>query len=72
LWEDNIAYFNNITVKGNTRTNDHVIHRNIRSNPEKNIKSAIINSIRIGAARLFNAEKINPRIFKSFPNKKKR
>jgi outer membrane protein insertion porin family len=62
--EDNIAYFNNITVKGNTRTNDHVIYRNIRSNPgEKYSKSAIINSIReLGQLGFFNAEKINPRI----------
>ncbi len=62
--EDNIAYFNNITVKGNTRTNDHVIYRNIRSNPgEKYSKAAIINSIReLGQLGFFNAEKINPRI----------
>ncbi|BAO55048.1 outer membrane protein assembly factor BamA [Nonlabens marinus] len=62
--EDNIAYFNNISVKGNTRTNDHVIYRNIRSNPgEKYSKAAIINSIReLGQLGFFNAEKINPRI----------
>lgn len=62
--EDNIAYFNNISVKGNTRTNDHVIYRNLRTNPgEKYSKSAIINSIReLGQLGFFNAEKINPRI----------
>ncbi|WP_194851394.1 outer membrane protein assembly factor BamA [Nonlabens antarcticus] len=62
--EDNVAYFNNITVKGNVRTNDHVIYRNIRSNPgEKYSKAAIINSIReLGQLGFFNAEKIDPRI----------
>jgi len=62
--EDNVAYFNNISVKGNTKTNDHVIYRSIRSNPgEKYSKAAIINSIReLGQLGFFNAETINPRI----------
>lgn len=62
--EDNVAYFNHITVTGNTRTNDHVIYRNIRSNPgDKYSKAAIIGSIReLGQLGFFNAEKINPRI----------
>ncbi|KQC34489.1 membrane protein [Nonlabens sp. YIK11] len=62
--EDNVAYFNHISVKGNTRTNDHVIYRSIQSNPgDKYSKAAIINSIReLGQLGFFNAENINPRI----------
>jgi len=62
--EDNVAYFDHISVKGNTRTNDHVIYRSIRTNPgEKYSKAAIISSIReLGQLGFFNAENINPRI----------
>ncbi len=62
--EDNVAYFNNVSVSGNTRTNDHVIYRNLQTNPgDKYSKAAIINSIReLGQLGFFNAETINPRI----------
>lgn len=62
--EDNVAYFNNISIKGNIRTNDHVIYRSLRTNPgDKYSKSAIINSIReLGQLGFFNPETINPRI----------
>ena len=58
------AYFNNISVTGNDRTNDNVIYRNIRTTPgEKYSRKKIINSIReLGALGLFNAEKINPQL----------
>ena len=58
------AYFNNISVSGNTRTNDNVIYRVIRTTPgEKYSRQKIINSIReLGALGLFNAEKINPQL----------
>jgi outer membrane protein insertion porin family len=62
--EDNIAYFDNVSVVGNTRTNDNVIYRNIRTNPgSKYSKEAIIATIReLGALGFFNAETINPKI----------
>ncbi len=58
------AYFNNITITGNTRTNDNVIYRNLRTTPgERYSRQKIINSIReLGALGFFNAEKINPQL----------
>ncbi|WP_124978969.1 outer membrane protein assembly factor BamA [Nonlabens xiamenensis] len=58
------AYFNDISVSGNTRTNDHVIYRAIRTSPgEKYSRQKIINSIReLGALGFFDAQKINPQL----------
>lgn len=58
------AFFNNITVTGNTRTNDHVIYRNLRTIPgEKYSRQKIINSIReLGQLGFFNPETINPQL----------
>lgn len=58
------AYFNNVTVSGNTRTNDHVIYRAIRTSPgEKYSRQKIINSIReVGQLGFFDAQKINPQL----------
>jgi outer membrane protein insertion porin family len=58
------AYFNNISVSGNTRTNDHVIYRAIRTSPgEKYSRQKIINSIReVGQLGFFDAQKINPQL----------
>ncbi len=58
------AFFNNITVTGNTRTNDHVIYRNLRTIPgERYSRQKIINSIReLGQLGFFNPETINPQL----------
>lgn len=58
------AYFNNITVNGNVRTNDHVIYRMLRTTPgEKYSRAKIINSIReLGQLGYFDAQKINPQL----------
>jgi len=58
------AYFNNITVTGNTRTNDHVIYRNLQTTPgERYSRQKIINSIReLGQLGFFNPETINPQL----------
>lgn len=58
------AYFNNISVSGNTRTNDHVIYRAIRTSPgEQYSRQKIINSIReLGQLGFFDAQKINPQL----------
>lgn len=58
------AFFNNITVKGNTRTNDNVIYRMLRTTPgERYSRQRIINSIReIGQLGFFDAQKINPQL----------
>jgi len=58
------AFFNNITVSGNNRTNDHVIYRMLRTTPgERYSRQKIINSIReLGQLGFFDAQKINPQL----------
>ncbi|MGJ8683768.1 MAG: outer membrane protein assembly factor BamA [Nonlabens sp.] len=58
------AFFNNITVTGNTRTNDHVIYRVLQTTPgERYSRQKIINSIReLGQLGFFNPETINPQL----------
>jgi outer membrane protein insertion porin family len=56
------AYYNNVTVKGNDVTNDHVIYREIRTRPgELYQRSQIIRTIReLGQLGYFNAQAITP------------
>lgn len=58
------AYFNNVTVKGNDVTNDHVIYREIRTRPgELYRKSEIIRTIReLGQLGFFDAQQLVPDI----------
>ena len=55
-------YFENITIKGNDRTNDHVIYRELRTRPgQKFRRSDIIRTIReLAQLQLFDAENIEP------------
>ncbi|WP_046755206.1 BamA/OMP85 family outer membrane protein [Kordia jejudonensis] len=64
------AYFNNITVVGNEKTNDHVIYREIRTKPgELYGKEKIIRTIReLGQLGFFDAEQIKPEIKNPDPN----
>ena len=64
------AYFNKITVVGNTRTNDHVIHRELRTKPG-NIysKSQIVRTVReLGQMGFFDPEQISPDFKNVDPN----
>ena len=56
------AYFNRITVRGNDRTNDHVIYREIRTRPgELYSKDKVVRSVReLGQLGFFDAEQISP------------
>lgn len=56
------ATINRVTIKGNTKTNDHVVLREIRTRPGQLFsRSDIIRSTReLAQLRYFNAEKINP------------
>ncbi len=56
------ARINNVTVVGNTKTNDHVVMREIRTRPGQLFsRTNIIRTIReLGALRYFNPEKIVP------------
>lgn len=60
--EGPIAYFNKITVKGNDKTNDHVIYRELRTKPgQKYSKEELVRTIReIGQLGFFDPEAIKP------------
>jgi outer membrane protein insertion porin family len=62
IYEGKQATINKVTVKGNTRTNDHVIIREIRSQPGQLFnRSDIIRTTReLAQLQYFNQEKINP------------
>lgn len=62
ITEGPIAYFNNIIVKGNDKTNDRVIYRELRTRPgQKWNKDLVIRSIReLGQLGFFDAEAIRP------------
>lgn len=64
------AYFNNITVSGNERTNDHVIFREIRTRPgQLYSKEKIVRTIReLGQLGYFDPEQIVPDLRNVDPN----
>ncbi|MEM9687144.1 MAG: outer membrane protein assembly factor BamA, partial [Bacteroidota bacterium] len=64
------AYFNNITVSGNERTNDHVIFREIRTKPgQLYSKENIVRTIReLGQLGYFDPEQIVPDLRNVDPN----
>jgi len=64
------TFLDHITVKGNDRTNDHVIFRELRTRPgQKYNKSNIIRSIReLGQLGYFDAENIVPDVENAQPN----
>lgn len=61
--EGPIAYFNNITVVGNDKTNDRVIYRELRTSPgQKYSKEDLVRTIReIGQLGFFDPEAIDPK-----------
>jgi outer membrane protein insertion porin family len=64
IYEGKQATINKVSVKGNTRTNDHVVVRELRSLPGQLFsRSDIIRTTReLAQLRYFNAETINPNI----------
>lgn len=62
--EGPIAYFNKIEVKGNDKTHDEVIYRELRTKPgQKYRKDDIMRTIReLGALQFFDPETIRPEI----------
>jgi len=60
--ERNIFYFNDITVVGNDRTNDHVIYRELRTRPGQIYsKKNIVRTLReLGQLQFFDPEKLSP------------
>ncbi|WP_335965675.1 outer membrane protein assembly factor BamA [Galbibacter sp. PAP.153] len=62
--EGKLAYFENVTVSGNDKTNDHVIYRQLRTKPgQLYSKDNVVRTIReLGQLGYFDPESINPQI----------
>ena len=56
------AYFNNVTVIGNDKTNDHVVYRELRTRPgQLYSKSNVVRTVReLGQLGFFDAQQITP------------
>jgi len=69
ITEGPIARFNNITVRGNEYTHDHVIHRTVKTRPgEIWSKAMVMESIRrLGALNIFDAQALVPDILNPDP-----
>ncbi len=68
--EGKLTRFDNITVTGNDKTNDHVVHRNLRTRPgEIFSKEKIIRTLReLGQTTFFDTEQLTPNIKNPDPN----
>ncbi len=64
------TFLNKVTVKGNNKTNDHVVFREIRTKPgQKYSKDDIIRTIReLGQLGFFDPEQVRPDIQNPNPN----
>ncbi|MEL6810075.1 MAG: POTRA domain-containing protein [Bacteroidota bacterium] len=62
ILERNEFYFDHVTVVGNTKTNDHVIYRELRTRPgQKYSKRNVVRTIReLGQLGFFDAEQLTP------------
>lgn len=70
IHEGKEVYFQNVTVEGNDRTNDHVIYRELRTRPgQKTSRSDVIRTVReLAQLQLFDAENIEPIFENADPN----
>ncbi len=70
IFEGKEAYFNNVTVVGNNKTNDHVIYRELRVRPgQKYSKRDVIRTLReLGQMGFFDPESISPNFLNADPN----
>jgi outer membrane protein insertion porin family len=68
--EGKIAYFDHITVIGNTKTNDHVIYRELRTRPgQKYSKRNVVRTLReLGQLGFFDPEQLSPEFKNVDPN----
>jgi len=68
--EGKLTRFDRITTTGNTKTNDHVLYRNIRTRPgEVYSKEKIIRTLReLGQTNFFDTEQLTPNIKNPDPN----
>ena len=70
ITEGKPAYFKNISVKGNNKTNDHVLFRELRTRPgQLYSKSNVVRTIReLGQLGFFDAQEISPDFKNVNPN----
>jgi outer membrane protein insertion porin family len=70
ITEGKPAYFNNVTVVGNEKTNDHVVYRELRTKPgQLYSKLNVVRTIReLGQMGFFDAQQIAPNIKNPNPN----
>ncbi len=63
------AYFNNVTVTGNDKTNDHVIYRELRTRPgQLYSKRNVVRTVReLGQLGFFDAQQISPNFINPNP-----
>ncbi|MBP0902598.1 outer membrane protein assembly factor BamA [Mariniflexile gromovii] len=64
------AYFNDVSVVGNDKTNDHVIYREIRTRPgQLYSKANVVRTVReLGQLGFFDAQEISPNFNNPNPN----
>lgn len=64
------AYFNNVTVVGNDKTNDRVIYRELRTRPgQLYSKSDVVRTVReLGQLGFFDAQQLSPNFKNANPN----
>lgn len=62
IQEGKLAFFNKITIKGNDKTKDHVIYRELRTRPgQQYSKQAVVTTIReLGRLGYFDPEQLTP------------
>jgi len=62
IQEGKLAYFNKILIRGNDKTKDHVIYRELRTRPgQQYSKQAVVTTIReLGRLGYFDAEQLTP------------
>lgn len=70
ITEGKPAYFNEISVVGNEKTNDHVIYREMRTRPGYlYTKDAVVRTVReLSQLGFFDAQSINPEFKNADPN----
>lgn len=70
IHEGKEVYFQNVTIEGNDRTNDHVVFRELRTRPgQKSSRSDVIRTVReLAQLQLFDAENIEPVFENADPN----
>ncbi len=70
ITEGKLAYFDRITVTGNTKTKDRVIYRSLRTRPgQRYSQAAVVQTVsELGQTGFFDPEQLNPQFLNTDPN----